>query len=231
MPSTPRLIVLAARLVPPSAREAWAREWTAEVLHRRSALERRGALGWAARVDLALRVLGAVPDALAVRRITAGRDGGDAADVFAGEPLRTAGAVAVLALAAAVETVGFAAVTAARGPVPWMAAVAALAVGMGVLLAAANAAAGVLTGVPPIPLRAWPRPSVGRRHRGAAAVALLGAAEGLALALAASRWPPTDGAERVLAGGLGPSALAFHVGVAAALALLLTLRLRRAPDG
>ncbi|HEX8693990.1 MAG TPA: hypothetical protein VF746_16325 [Longimicrobium sp.] len=234
MPILLGLISLAARLVPAPARGDWAREWHAELLHRRAWLERRGALGWAARLDLALRVLGALPDALAVRRIAAER-GAAAPGVFAAHPLRAAAAVAVLAAAAVMETVGFAAATAVRGPVPAVAVAAALAAGVGVLAAAAHAAATLLGGVPARAFSLRPRlhpPSPDTRSAAdSAALVLAGSGAGLALALAAALAPPTDGAARVLGGGLGAGALTFHAGVSLALGLLLSLRLRRAPSG
>ena len=66
-------IRLVAHLVPAWEREAWVAEWEGELDYYWSALERRGAATPLARAALLGRCLGAVPDALSVRR----RHGGD----------------------------------------------------------------------------------------------------------------------------------------------------------
>ncbi len=55
-------------LVPRHQREAWLGEWRAEVVHRWRALEEREALGPREQAHLARRVMGALPDAVWLRR-------------------------------------------------------------------------------------------------------------------------------------------------------------------
>ena len=55
-------------LVPRHEREAWLGEWRAEVVHRWRALEQREALGAREQARLARRVMGALPDAVWLRR-------------------------------------------------------------------------------------------------------------------------------------------------------------------
>jgi putative ABC transport system permease protein len=55
-------------LVPRHEREAWLDEWSAEVVHRWRALEAREALGPREQAHLARRVMGALPDAVWLRR-------------------------------------------------------------------------------------------------------------------------------------------------------------------
>ena len=62
------LLRAASRLVPAHQRERWLGEWEAEVLHRWRWLEGRRSLGPREQVDLARRVMGALPDAVWLRR-------------------------------------------------------------------------------------------------------------------------------------------------------------------
>ena len=73
--STPgvSLVRLIARLVPEAERDAWVGEWEGELDYYWSAIERQGADTPLARIALLARCLGAIPDALCVRR----RHGGD----------------------------------------------------------------------------------------------------------------------------------------------------------
>ena len=63
-----RLIDAAARLVPPSARGDWTREWHAELHHRSVHLDRERQSSWRSIVDLLARAIGAIPDAAWLRR-------------------------------------------------------------------------------------------------------------------------------------------------------------------
>jgi putative ABC transport system permease protein len=62
------LLRAASRLVPRHQREGWLHEWRAEVLHRWQKLEERRELGARAQAELARRVMGALPDAVWLRR-------------------------------------------------------------------------------------------------------------------------------------------------------------------
>jgi len=62
------LLRAASRLVPPHQREGWLHEWQAEVLHRWRFLETRRELGAREQADVARRVMGALPDAVWLRR-------------------------------------------------------------------------------------------------------------------------------------------------------------------
>ena len=63
-----RLIDVAARLVPASARHDWIREWHAELQHRSVLLDRQRQSSWRSTLDLFARALGAIPDAAWLRR-------------------------------------------------------------------------------------------------------------------------------------------------------------------
>ncbi len=62
------LLRVASRLVPRHQREGWLAEWRAEVLHRWGRLEARQQLGPRQQAEIARRVMGALPDAVWLRR-------------------------------------------------------------------------------------------------------------------------------------------------------------------
>jgi predicted permease len=62
------LLGAASRLVPRHQREGWLHEWRAELLHRWQKLEARRELGAREQAELARRVMGALPDAVWLRR-------------------------------------------------------------------------------------------------------------------------------------------------------------------
>jgi hypothetical protein len=226
-----RFMDLAALLLPRSAREDWKREWKAEVWHRRASLHRRGALDPVARADLALRVLGAVRDALAVRR--AALDGDAAASGTLTMPLlRAAAAVVVLALATALPTLGFAAARSVGRPFPALLVAAAAAVTAALLAAGGSAAAGVMEMGREMETRR-PRivrdPSTSPRAR-RFLLAALGGAAGLTLVVVLLRHPPTDGVA-ALGGRMGAGAVAFHAAASLAAGAVLVSRVFRSPAG
>jgi hypothetical protein len=235
-----RLLAAASLLVPRARREDWRREWTAEVAGRRAELEARGMLDAVARADLLLRALGALPDALAVRRVAAETEAGAVDGVFAASPARALTAVAVLALAGvmeAVAVVAFGAFDFAGGPFPLVFVLFYAFSVLGLAYAATRAAALLLHEPPPAGFALRPRLSsavpVRGREREARAVALAAGAAGFAVTALLVLRPPTPGMIGMLADGRGGALLEAHVFASAALGFLLheTLRGRASPAG